>query len=698
MAEYKVQAPDGSIIRLEGPADATAEQIGQAAQAAYAAKQASAPAFDKARQSYTKYGEPQAAPPGQEAPLAVPRAGTPAGTPRNAGEVESVGQGAPPPETTLAGVGGAAERGLMQAGPAIIAGGVAGPVGAGLVAGAQFGLEALIPAMNAKLGTNIQTPSQAIEALADMLGVPKPQTALERILQAGVSTAAGAGNAIMGGKALQASGNALARNVGGFLSDQPVAQLAGALGSGTAAQTTAEAGGGEKAQLAASLAGGILGSHMARTSVVAPPNAAAASQTIAAAEREGIPIMTSDVNAPKTFAGKWLQQVGEKIPLAGTGGLREEQQASRIKAIQNIGYEYAAENPALTSQHVMEDLIKTHGAELTKLVNEKKAVINSAAQSGGVLPVTRATAAINQQIAKLKNLKTEQVGEAVKVFEDWKTAIQGQTIDNVEDLRAMLGETLKTPGLANVSTLTEKASKSIYGALRDDMGEFIKQNTSAADHNKWQVANKKLSTMIRETKITPGLKQALNMGTDRPEIIDRLIFSQKPSDVRVLYRKLSPEGQANMRSSIMAKAIADAGGMERPSPEKFLSKVKSLSTPFGVAYSGADEQRLRGLSRALDATRRAGEAALSPATGVQNVLPVLAAGLSSMLGSLGATAATAAGVGVSARLYESAAVRNILLRLPHTAVNSAEEGALLRRLAVALQASENTKTPEQEQK
>ena len=39
MATYKVEAPDGSIIELEGPENATDAQIGQAAQAAYAQRQ-----------------------------------------------------------------------------------------------------------------------------------------------------------------------------------------------------------------------------------------------------------------------------------------------------------------------------------------------------------------------------------------------------------------------------------------------------------------------------------------------------------------------------------------------------------------------------------------------------------------------------------------------------------------------------------
>lgn len=67
MAVYRVQAPDGSILELEGPDNATQEQIMQAAQAAYAQRQAQAAPAAAPAQPYvappsTRPAEPARAP------------------------------------------------------------------------------------------------------------------------------------------------------------------------------------------------------------------------------------------------------------------------------------------------------------------------------------------------------------------------------------------------------------------------------------------------------------------------------------------------------------------------------------------------------------------------------------------------------------------------------------------------------------
>jgi hypothetical protein len=59
--------------------------------------------------------------------------------------------------------------------------------------------------------------------------------------------------------------------------------------------------------------------------------------------------------------------------------------------------------------------------------------------------------------------------------------------------------------------------------------------------------------------------------------------------------------------------------------------------------------------------------------------------LAEMLGTMGATIATAGGIGATARLYESAPVRNLMIQLGRTAPGSAEQAALAKRLMSVIQ-------------
>jgi hypothetical protein len=60
--------------------------------------------------------------------------------------------------------------------------------------------------------------------------------------------------------------------------------------------------------------------------------------------------------------------------------------------------------------------------------------------------------------------------------------------------------------------------------------------------------------------------------------------------------------------------------------------------------------------------------------------------LTQTLGDAGAALATGATIGGIARLYESAPVRNILLKLPQVAKGSQQEQELIKQLTVALRA------------
>ncbi len=640
--------------------------------------------FEQARESYTKYGGGPAAPVGIEPTYATPRAGTPTGLPEGAGQVVE-------PETTLAGIGGAISRGIAPA--AVLAGagalaaplvGVAAPVGAALGGGALLASKVL----------GVDQPFvEKLNELMTRAGVAEPTTAIERLFQSAAGSAADVATGVGAGQALMKSAAPVAQAAGAMLAEQPAAQLAGGVGSGLAAQAASELGLGAAGQAAAALIGGMAGSRAARTQVIPAAQANAAERALVTeAEKVGVPLMTSDVAPPRTFVGKAAQSLGERVPVVGTGPVRQAQQEARISAVRDVLNDFGASSAAQASDAVMVDLQATRGGSLSKYASQKTDVINRLSQAGTV-PVPGAIAAIDQQIGKLTALKTKELRPVIERLEDWKQSIQGQNLTNIEDLRKQLGEAFKAPELASVRSTGEKALSSIYGALRDDMGAFIRDNGQPQDIAKWTDANKKLASMAGELK-NGALKSALEKGTETPEAIRGILFSSKPSDVRLLYRNLSDAGRENAKAALLAHAAEKATTNDVLSVERFVSQVDKLGPQFGVFFKGDDKRRIEGLTRVLGATRRAAEASVMTNTGQQAVPAATALAAGQVSGSALGGAAALGGAGLMARLYESPMVRNLLLRIPSTKVGSPEEAAILKRISGAMTA--RTTTPEEQ--
>lgn len=595
--------------------------------------------------------------------------------------------------TTPLGMMGAATRGMAPVatgaalgaalGAPTVVGAVPGAIGGAAIAGGlQLIGDPTVDIVNRVLGTNYQRPTEALEGLLTSIGVAKALSPAERITQSGVAGLTGAAGSLAQAKTLeQLATTPQAKAVAEKLLTQPVQQLAGAVGAGVAGQTAAEMGVGPAGQIAASLAGGMAGAKVAGRTT--EPRPIQLPSDLAAAKQAGIDVLTTDVVPPRTFASKWLQATGEKIPLAGTGGMRQEQQAQRVSAVQTLLRDAGVDEAAELPTQIVTDLVKKRSTALTKYTGLKGEVIDRLSGAGTV-SVPNTVAAIDDQIDKLQSLRTKEVQPVIDKLNDWKAAIQGQDLSNIELLRKQIGESFTAPELAAVRSTGEKALSSIYGALKQDMTDFIKANGERRDFDKWNIANKRLSNMVGELK-QGSLKSVLQRGEGTPELINNMLFSAKPSEMRMLYSQLSPEGRSKAQMAILAKAADKAGGIENISPDKFANEVDRLGKSVGVFFSGDDLKRVQGLNRVLQLTKRAAQASVAPPTGVQVALPVGAAVLTDLFGSWGAATLSGATLGGLARAYESKPVRNLLIKLPQTTAGSSEEAALIKRLAAVAQ-------------
>ena len=539
---------------------------------------------------------------------------------------------------------------------------------------------------------------EKISNILDDLGLPEPETTSERVASAITSGISAGGGSVGIAKKLAQVLTGLGQKVSQVMATAPAAQV---IGSGTGAgsgQTAAELGYNPVVQIAASLAGGLVGGRAAN--VKTTPISQTVKNTVKDAETAGVPVLTSDVRPPTTFAAKWLQKSAESIPVIGTGGPRRLQQESRIKSVLDLARSYGVnlgDNSDIISK-VASDLLRKRSSELNKYKGVKSSVIQSEQlKNAGVVNVDRAVAAIDQEIAKLSPMRSKEVDQVLDRLRDWRgsllgettvkapngkmiTVNEGQSLENIEMLRKQLGQSFESADLASVKKLGQDSLNSIYGPLREDMRSFIQNFGAKNDIKRFDTSNARLSELAGE--LDNGLfKRVLSKGEVTPEAISSMLFSKKPSDLKLLFKNLDPAGQAHARTAIITKMFKDSvnanGGV---SPDVFKNQIKKMSDQLGIFFNERDLQSVEGLGRVLALTQRASQANLMPPTGAMLQIPVIGGLLTQTFGGVGAGVVAAGSLGAIARVVESPAVRNILIKLPKVKAGSPQEAELLKRL------------------
>jgi len=401
-------------------------------------------------------------------------------------------------------------------------------------------------------------------------------------------------------------------------------------------------------------------------------------QVVNSGREHGVRVMTSDTTPPRNFVSRNVRTIGERIPIAGTGGTRAKQAQEQVEAVRNLAEDFGVEVTGNYVEDVARDFVANRSKQLTALTKRKNNIIDGVQ---GAFTSPRATAEIDNQISRLSAIDDSAFSPVVQRLEGFKSALQqGKSLSEVEGQRRLLGDLFEDASLASIRGDGQKAINAIYAPLRDDMANFIRQNGGEEAHKRWSTANKKLAEMAGELDVS-AFKRALNNASATPEDVAGLLFSKKPSDVSRLYRSLSASGKTKAQAAIIHRAFAKATDGAELSAQKFASEIERLGGPIGVAFDKSDRASIEGLSRLLKATRQATVASANPPTGTQNSMIIGSAVLTDWLGTAGAAMATAGGAGLAARAYESAPVRNLMINLGKTKPGSEGEKAIFERIA-----------------
>lgn len=469
---------------------------------------------------------------------------------------------------------------------------------------------------------------------------------------------------------------------GSGLTARTAAQAAGAGLTETAIQSGQAAAGGEFDTGDIALATGLGAAaefvpgagKSIRDFIRATPEGEAA-QLLATGQREGVPVLTSDVVPPETFFGKSIQQLGEKIGILGTGPQRAAQQKARQETVQALADEFGivTVNDDFLPQ-IVQSLTKKQAAELEKAGIQRNEAVERLLPFG-LVPTPATKKAIDREVAKQARLGEKGNTELVSNLDAIKESIDGD-FSLVKDIRTEVISDLKALSRAD-DRRGEAALQSVKSAIDKDLIVFARKNDRGA-LKKWLTSNRKFAFELNKSRNTE-LKRLIQSGEASPKVVAPILRGGDPTELKRLNTSLTPRGQAAARSAIIKDAMESSGFFTSANPDKLATVLGKPRTKRAINafFNEEQKQQLDGLTRLLDATRRAQQAAVSTPTGQQAIPAVV---------GIGAIAEpfTAFLVGSSllavTRGYESKAVRSVLLKLAATKAGSKAESELIKQL------------------
>ncbi|EOG5366113.1 lytic transglycosylase domain-containing protein [Cronobacter sakazakii] len=397
-----------------------------------------------------------------------------------------------------------------------------------------------------------------------------------------------------------------------------------------------------------------------------------AAQAIRFAEQNNVPLTTTDVIPPTSRVGRAAQTTAENIPFVGTSGMRAAQQESRSQLVQNFANKFGEYNPA----EVVNSLkAKTSG--IKQAAGRRLEQVQSA-MSGVSIQPSRAIQQIDDEVARLQKLGGVADTDTISKLQAYRDELAKGNVDleQLSNLRSQFRMDVKGERPV-MPTRSDAAVQRVYRAMTGDIDSAIGQSLGNDVLRRYRQANAVYADEAAKLQNT-RLKNVLMKGDLTPEVVNNMLFSKNKSEIQSLYNSVGQAGRVQMRNGIIGKAMEKSGG----SPDQFLRQLNIMSNQTGIAFKGEDAAYIRGLKNYLESTKQAARAGVSTPTGQQAVPLIMG------FGAAANPTAAAAGVsyGLIARMYESKAVRNAMLRLANTPRGSSAFEKATADVAAAIKA------------
>ena len=363
-------------------------------------------------------------------------------------------------------------------------------------------------------------------------------------------------------------------------------------------------------------------------------------------ESTGITQLTSDAMPPQTRLGRLMQSQGELV----AGFQRRGQQEQRVKAIEKLASNYdVIDGVGFEAKIVkgLKDSVKASKKAIGELYEQSTAKLD---QMGSV-PLSK-TKEFAQGIIKREGQKGTKADQTiVNDMQNFVDAPDDLTFELIKEIRSSVGSNLAkvergAPVQGNADT---GLLKRVYAKITDDMVNFAK-DADPQLAKKWKRANDTVSEFALGNN-KQGAKAIIKRGDADPEIVDRLLFSNKNSDIEFLASNLDDAGKGAAKQRILQRALSKSSiDGDDINPNKFLKQLNDTRNQIGKLFNPEERKAIFALRDQLSKTRRAQDAPVTTPTGQQL--------------TLGAALAVPAALipGVLAGIAESKPIRNLIIK------------------------------------